>query len=34
MNVNGLGEPWDPNRPSFRGVDLVKIRQLTDEVTN
>ncbi|KAF8119337.1 hypothetical protein EV363DRAFT_1386201 [Boletus edulis] len=23
-NVNGLGEPWDPMRPSFHGVDLTK----------
>lgn len=33
-NVNGLGEPWDPNHPAFRGVDLVNIRQLINEVTN
>ncbi|KAM0747623.1 hypothetical protein T439DRAFT_92982 [Meredithblackwellia eburnea MCA 4105] len=23
-NQNGLGEPWDPKRPSFRGIDLTK----------
>ena len=30
--VNGLGEAWDLNRPSFRGVDLVKTRELADEI--
>ncbi|KAF9221134.1 dipeptidase [Gyrodon lividus] len=24
-DVNGLGEPWDPRRPTFRGVDLTKV---------
>ncbi|KAF8553044.1 dipeptidase [Imleria badia] len=24
VNVNGLGEEWDPSRPAFRGVDLTK----------
>ncbi|RSH89115.1 hypothetical protein EHS25_002781 [Saitozyma podzolica] len=24
MNQNGLGEPWDPKRPAFHGVDLTK----------
>jgi imidazolonepropionase-like amidohydrolase len=23
-NVNGLGEAWDPHRPTFRGLDLTK----------
>ncbi|KAG9312514.1 hypothetical protein JVU11DRAFT_6908 [Chiua virens] len=23
-NANGLGEPWDPQNPSFRGIDLTK----------
>lgn len=34
VDINGLGEAWDPNHPSFRGIDLVKIRLLTDEVIN
>jgi hypothetical protein len=33
VNVNGFGEAWDPDHPSFRGVNLVKTPQLTDEVT-
>ncbi|KAM0789788.1 hypothetical protein ACM66B_006640 [Microbotryomycetes sp. NB124-2] len=23
-NCNGLGEPWDPKKPTFRGIDLTK----------
>lgn len=34
VDVNGLGEAWDHNRPSFRGVDLVKIWQLIDETSS
>lgn len=34
LNINGLGEAWDPDAPSFRGVDLVNTRQPTDQIIN
>lgn len=24
-NANGLGEEWNPKKPSFRGIDLVRL---------